>query len=1456
MPHEAHRYVPISDLSLGLNTQDPPSSLGLGELQEASDIYVGDGLAQTSPGFRRVLQGAPNVNAYRFNGHDTYLRAGIRETGSNLALQSTNWAIEVFFRLDSLPQSFGKAILLYRGVGESAGIVSFTASKTDFCLYISTNTTTGLTFVSFYGSTGGASVSFTNSQSLTTGTLYRACVTQTDVAGVKTFTSYVHEVGTSVPSSGGGGNLANPINDSGEDVLVGAALTEGAATPTEVTQLHFRGVIQELRFWGEARSSVEQDEYDDIVVDDTDADLVAYYPMTGLGTDTYFLESSVGAAGDGSGESPLLAIEPRDLTWRTNGHILGNPFDGTSTIDIDGRTQGIDVQDAYLYRQTVPDDDGGLPFLPQFFVSAKVKIRKLVDRACIFHSVHVPSADWTDHDEASTATATTFTPAETGQCLLEVIDTGSSAFRFRFIIYHVVSGVTKATPVTTANNLSAGMEYTISAWINGAGTVAIKVNSDTTVTGTMTGAGFPPVVTDDYGQSRKYRMTIGKGIKRTRQQIQDADANASDIEYEYSRFFDGEIRQVILANVTSANFVGLHAFNRDETPTRSNIQGFGLPIYSAWAFDDQDGDGAEDLGVQQNPLSFTTDSGHVWGHSILTTADKAPWRGLFDYRYRQPTGEAAKKIGIAAGSVYELDFDTRAATFLTDGFRNDDGNLISGIQHLDSLILCAGGKGAGNYQLYKDSLYTLAIEPPEGVIPIGLEDQLNDDANLKTGVYQWGFAFYSATLNKWSPLGANGQIEIKGRQASIAFGDQAEMNQTYASSPWSEELDPFDFSTATSTNKVEIRMWSWYGSEGDSTWSSGPTWWEDGKAGTHNPTKRKTLRLAKGDDANTFFIDSSKTLSTAGHAGEEVSAEEMVNFADFIYKRVFIEQDNAGRIRIRSVFAGENSFLTLNDGDVTVVANGGRIDWSDGNTHTFPNEDETGGAPDDKDVPFRGTGDSSHGLTLPVSSNPQVTHLGYFRSVAGGTDLRLVYLLPNGTTGFKDNVEDALNTGEVFDVSRGTPPSCRFVTDFENRAIYCRDALNPQRVYFSEFGDPANVPPQNFVDILDGGTLPITSVGRTEGGVVVTKDEAVFVLSEPTNPIVPFDITIRSRDIGGTSAHGIINVHENLFFPSEKGFYRFDLSYPEYLSERIEPTWAEGVAASARDAIVVTHDRRRELVLWAVPSGATSLGGATINDRILCLHYTSPRDAQNRPGGWTVWNNLNCALFATMEDPTDGTQRNYFADDLGYVYRFDIGENYGVGSDFVALKTVVSGTASTVTIPEINSANHPEGARGFFVTLVRAADNSRETRLVTADSLASPNSALTVASNWTGANPTSGDSLLIGSREAGFKTGEMSPFGAHVNHILDVLFVRQTDPGTASNYAIYASGLGGVKVESTTTLSPVSNDLVDRKIGLRPNVVGRRLTLEFASQGTAPLRIRDLVMKIKPANDGQFDELT
>lgn len=1618
----------FDNLALGLNTKLEPSEIPPGYAQAGSkNFFVRDKKLLKANGYTKLTKTLPEDYAYKLNGLDQYMVGKVSGTGSLVSAAHAELTIQVAVTLNAIPQDFNPAgggfywgFAAYRGTGVTKGS-SFAVGNTRFAIGVSVDTTATVKTMRalFVGSDSINLWAWPHSVALELGKSYIFTATY---SVANNWTYYVAEVGGSaIADAAGGAHSTTPYADiSGGMIAFGGVpcTTSSFGKFEDQSQYNFPGVVQDFRVWDRELDVNEIDAINSAQIADptTETDLIAYYHLTGTATNTYWLAPTKGTAGSGSGQAPYVCLMPREATWRTTGHVLGNPMSDGVSLDFDGRAQGLVIPDAYRYRKQQPNAAGEYPFPKTFCFSDQVTIRTLVDRETILYSSHIPSdkkwevvtgevlaisganisatlqrprvvpgsmsftvvtsasgtltftdngtggftqtsgaaatittgtisyttgaitldllgaafditsatvtyTSYVSHLLTQTTATGTFATLDHGNVLLEVLDTGAGAYRFRAVVWHeqdveaealtivgndvsdtlvlpaavpgtVIATVTKsaggdvvlqddgagnftitsgtgtitsasinylsgaisinlvqnlasgtvdyrsrrATSCISASNLSASTAYHVTLqtdWSSPStgGVLSLCVGTAATVTQTATANGMVPnssnfIYPIDPGPSRKYIMVLGRAVNLA-QQVHTLPDNPEDvdIDYAFQRSFDGEMNRVFIVGTEQEfDIRQLHDFAVNNESTRTNSQTLGLPISSHWPMLEGAGQNLEDVGLQANPIVFREDPGHVWAKSALTTLAKRPFLGVFDHRYRSATGEVRKIVGVAGGSVYEIDPSDGSYEFLSDGFRNDLGNLVSTEKFIDSTILCCDGRYSGPFQLWKDQLYNLSIEEPKGTIAFGLDKQGSSEGGLRKSdePYRYIFTFYSRHQNKRSAIRIGPEIRIRHRRADVIFGTDCEMNQTYPTSGISANADPFDCSTEFT--KVEYS--SWYGRE--STLNADDPDWYQTKPGTSGANTRAAPRK---------IINFEKLSIIAEN--DEVTAEEVQTAFDLKNKRTFVRIKGDDRIEILGGFPGSLGRLWLADDVPTVsavatVSDGGIFDFGAATAGTV----------------YTGTGVTGHGIALPYSTDPQVTHLEIWRTVAGGNQYFLVDRIENGTKTFTDSVRDEdLGGRDVLDINRGPAPRAKFVREFAGRYFYWGDDLAPQRLYESALNEPWNCPPQNTVDVLKGSTQKIIACEATENAMCVFKNDITHVVTETGDAQFPFRMSPRLPDVGCVSPRGVAFRRGTFAFPNEQGIFGYDLNTvtDPPLSDAISPTWRE-INPDYYEDIIAVRDWRNEATIWFYASGDQTIDGEVVNDRAL-MYFDD--------GGWSLLDGL-FVKYATVIPNGQETNEVWLIDPMGYISIWDQGTNYGVGT-LTARTVSVSRWLSTTTVevPQATLAALPEGYKGLPVVFVDA-DGNRYTRYVVNDNLAGPNSVITL--NMAVAGPPVDGTANFGSIEFDWIGGNHSlPDRAKQSQVVD--FYGQWVPQeTSSTFEFLLKSVGGHAASATiveSSISTLSNQDNARKWGLAEmssrSAIGRYHRPRFRALGPdKPVVVRSLTLDltIHQAGDG------
>lgn len=1441
--------TPIENLSMGLVTKYRPHQIPVGAAQTADNVRFDPRCVRPMMGYKRISKGLKGEPAVLLDGRSQYFRVYLHENSTAWSLSMASaFTLEVFFRLDGLasPQ-----VLVSKGVGESSVSPGIAGPSNEFDWWIRVYDNSGVMTLIFE-CIGGAtvkSISLTQDEDgnpIFPGVPYQLALVN-DGAG--SLTLYLKTIAGSAFESDTESVAAFTIDETATgDVYFGAIPSTNATggLPPERAHGFWNGVIQEVRLYNAAVSEANLLARDDAQVASSIANMVCLYRLTG-GVDSWADEKLT---------FEDAVIQPIGGSW-----VAG--LVGDYALRLDGHSSGFSVRDTYLLRdQETNEDDEFEPFL-KWGLCVTVKPGELAAGKYIWHWVHM--ADDVDYTLNGVPAAGTWdgdvtTPLNNMRGMIDAAAVGTNRwqaalkieadpananeYQFRFVVlfYNWSDVGTPVTGFSIASEVARGSggivkdaTYDLFCYCDAtpnAGLLRMFVN------GTEVGSGavnftalktFKMYKTDDEpeGSSAKYWMEVGRGVLQSRKALAfPGDPNDVDVRLDWASFWRGTIDQFgFVASPASPAYLAKYLANNEIT--RRAARSLNAQVLMLLPFEEGSGDLLEDWGLQGIGASFRDDADHVRAESLLTTLTKARATGVFSHTYRNPT-EVRKGIVTIGGSVYEfsgaggLPTSMTTLTRLADGLRNDDDNNVSAVKYMDGLILCTGS--GRNYHLWKDQLYSLHIDPPSAPISFGLTDQRADEAKLEEGVYRYVFTYYSQNTGKRSSIGAFVEVRIRLGKANIAFGSGVETNQVQPKTGKSLVKAPWDLSA----KNCHIHTTSWIGLADAGPFSGGePDYWEtipgSSGAGTNAATKKK-VKFTHNKQKHSSIDDI-----------EEVTAIEAQTLVHKKAGKVECRVYPDDTIELRGKFVGSDAQLYINDhADSNVVeAGGGKIGF-------------TGVSGVDGAV-FTGDGSTS-GPALPVSSDPQVTHLEIWRTHRDGTDFRRVAKLANGTLTYIDNTPDSELVGQTLEISTGFPPGCKYVTLMGKRALFFGNDEHPQRIWFSKIGELWNVPPQNTIDLTEGDTLAITAGAVTENLVLIFKNDTTFVLTPPTNSALPFGIEARLFDVGAVSPFGLVNVENQVFYATEKGFYQFNGTVPQYVGKAVGDLWYD-VAPENWKTVVAARHREGNLVIWFAPSGNTSVGGLVVNDQAFVLDVDVGA-VEDMVVGWSRMTGAYVSAAHWLPDKDD-VNRLYLIDPLGYIYV--MGEYGAYGPDTTAFTTettaaATSASADQVKLLQLNQANYPDGYKGLPVTVVDADTGVRATRLCISDDLASPNSTLTVDSAYP-FTPTAGDVVILGSIEADWKSGEISPAPADVVH-LERMFLEWKEQTTAANVDVLWQAIEGQDSDEAASSIQLANTRKTHWEYMKGR--GRRFWFQVRARGTnRPFELTAAVAEWEPSSHGK-----
>ncbi len=152
---------------------------------------------------------------------------------------------------------------------------------------------------------------------------------------------------------------------------------------------------------------------------------------------------------------------------------------------------------------------------------------------------------------------------------------------------------------------------------------------------------------------------------------------------------------------------------------------------------------------------------------------------------------------------------------------------------------------------------------------------------------------------------------------------------------------------------------------------------------------------------------------------------------------------------------------------------------------------------------------------VPVSPNPDVTHLRVYRTIANGSEffLESEIAIAAGEETKDASVTVLVGTRPDEDLSNTfisglgsvVPNGARFTASYQGRMFYAGFAYNPSRIYWSYKGRPGSVPFFYYEDLVGLDTAPITALYVDKDRLWAHKEDGIFIATVREFDIYTFD---------------------------------------------------------------------------------------------------------------------------------------------------------------------------------------------------------------------------------------------------------------------------------------------------------------------------------------------------------------
>lgn len=400
-------------------------------------------------------------------------------------------------------------------------------------------------------------------------------------------------------------------------------------------------------------------------------------------------------------------------------------------------------------------------------------------------------------------------------------------------------------------------------------------------------------------------------------------------------------------------------------------------------------------------------------------------------------------------------------------------------------------------------------------------------------------------------------------------------------------------------------------------------------------------------------------------------------------------------------------------------------------------------------------------LLLHPSPDPQVDAIRIYRTLhgdtsgiprAGSAEFRFVDEITNdpaATTpsSYTDQVGDA-SLGFALDsrggfANSGPPPWCQYAVEFNGRIFMAndtRDEHTRSRLFYSESLSFEEFGILNFIEVESGTGEPITGLGVLFDRLFIFKQTSIFVLSG----FGPSDFVVQelTKGLGCISHFSILPIDGWLYFTSNRGPYRTNGTTFDWIGKEIYETFLD-FDKDELDTSTTGHNRNRTQIWFGVKTS-----GIDSSHEILVWDYEER--------SWTLFTVMHIRCLQGITD-SDGLDRIFWGDDLGYAWRGDAEATYNhgdlgmTGTTFGTITgSSTAGQYVTITVSGAFAASSTsDGWKGSRIVVIDSDGTEGEGHILS-------NTSTTIVIDKTAAQlgftPASGDGYRVGPIDAVYVT--------------------------------------------------------------------------------------------------------
>jgi len=281
--------------------------------------------------------------------------------------------------------------------------------------------------------------------------------------------------------------------------------------------------------------------------------------------------------------------------------------------------------------------------------------------------------------------------------------------------------------------------------------------------------------------------------------------------------------------------------------------------------------------------------------------------------------------------------------------------------------------------------------------------------------------------------------------------------------------------------------------------------------------------------------------------------------------------------------------------------------------------------------------------SIPVSDDSRVVWKDIYRMGGSVSGWRHLTTLANADTTYLDHTPDD-ELGIELDDQFGLPPVAKYGIEHNNRYWMANSKSKPSRLFYSRPFRSGAFPYTNFIDIAPSAYGEITGLAKTQNGLIVFKNNAIYKIVETTKGGGSYywfeDI---STSIGCDAPRSITNHNGIIYFIWRNKPYRlYGNRIDDAIGDKVENLFAYSDGGSVdyvnNTASSCYHDNK---ILFAIKSGS----GSTFNDKVISYNTKYECwEAKHFGTGWSVNNMVTMMdgkLYAGSSTELTADQNDY-----------------------------------------------------------------------------------------------------------------------------------------------------------------------------------------------------------------------